>query len=74
MYFSEIERDECKDYTISKQFTASQIIWQVHPNSTYEINLNSVWSGIGLMENNLLNANQVRGLRLLSLSHPWWIS
>lgn len=29
---------------------------QIHPSSTYEINLNSVWSGMGLMENNLLNA------------------
>lgn len=29
---------------------------QVHPASTYDINLNSVWSGMGLMENNLLNA------------------
>lgn len=29
---------------------------QVHPASTYEVNLNSVWSGMGLMENNLLNA------------------
>ena len=29
---------------------------QVHPGSTYEVNLGSVWSGIGLLESNILNA------------------
>ncbi len=29
---------------------------QVHPASTYEMNLSRVWSGMGLMESNVLNA------------------
>ena len=31
-------------------------VLKVHPSSPFEVNLNSVWSGMGLMENNLLNA------------------
>ncbi|KAI8473618.1 MAG: hypothetical protein J3K34DRAFT_518899 [Monoraphidium minutum] len=33
-------------------------ILKFHPDSTYEVNLNSLWSGIGLMETNLLNAQE----------------
>lgn len=32
-----------------------------------QVNLNSVWSGIGLMENNLLGANQETRLRVEEL-------
>jgi hypothetical protein len=36
-------------------------ILKYHPDSSYDVNLNAVWSGIGLMEHNLLNAQQVWG-------------
>ena len=34
---------------------------QVSPRSTYEINLNSVWSGMSSLQSSLMNAQQVRG-------------
>eukprot|EP00775_Hariotina_reticulata_P003763 gene3763-4022_t len=42
-------------------------ILKFHPDSTYEVNLNSVWSGMGLMENNLLGAQQETRLRVEEL-------
>lgn len=34
-------------------------VLKISPKSTYEINLNSVWSGIGSLQSNLMNAQQV---------------
>jgi hypothetical protein len=36
-----------------------------------QVNLNSVWSGMGLMENNLLGAQQETRLRVEELEDRW---
>ncbi len=44
-------------------------VLKISPKSTYEINLNSVWSGIGSLQSNLMNAQQVgAGAHLLYCS------
>ncbi|WIA09485.1 hypothetical protein OEZ85_008886 [Tetradesmus obliquus] len=42
-------------------------ILKFHPDSTYEVSLSNVWSGIGLMENNLLGAQQETRCRVEEL-------
>ncbi|GFR50461.1 hypothetical protein Agub_g12683, partial [Astrephomene gubernaculifera] len=42
-------------------------VLKISPRSTYEINLNSVWSGIGSLQSSLMNAQQETRLRVEAL-------
>lgn len=39
-------------------------VLKFHPSTNYDVNLNALWNNIGLMENNLLNAQQETRLRV----------
>lgn len=47
-------------------------VLKVHPDSSYEVNLSSVWSGIGAMESNLLSVQQETRLRIDELDNRVW--